>query len=255
MKKFLLVVMIIFVALYGVSFAEGSYFSTDYNGSIGVGYWMPSITGSVKSDITGSTFNFKDDLGLVNTGTVLADFRYKFDDTSSLYVDYFNLSNKGSQNLPNTFVWRQQQFVAGALVNSVLDVKMVDVIYEKKIYENEQAYLCATIGGKYGHVALGLNNTRASATGLIPEIGLFGKTKMTQNLNGLGRLNVIVGDSGSKRVSMVDLNAGITWDFYQNWAFDAGYKWLQLIDKNSSASNEEFNINYGGPFAMFRYSY
>jgi|GEM_PF-4644235 len=261
MKKFLLVVMVIFVALCGISFAEGSYFSTDYNGSLGVGYWFPSITGSVQSGVTGAgSIDLKNDLGLNNNGTVYADFRYKFDETSSLYLDYFNLTNSGSLAIPNTFVWRSGTFTAGNTVNSSVNVRMFDAIYEKKIYENDQAYLCGTLGGKYGQASVTINNittgfnSRANAVGLIPEIGLFGKTKMTQNLNGIARINAMVGDNSGKHVGMIDINAGITWDFYQNWACDLGYKWFQLTGNNLS-SNDQMNINYGGPFAMFRYSY
>lgn len=261
MKKFLLVVMILFVALYGISFAEGSYFSTDYNGSFGAGYWMPSITGSLQTSLpNAAAIDFKNDLGLNNNGTVYADFRYKFDETSSLYLDYFNITNSGSLTLPNTFSWHNVAYNAGNLVNSSLNVRMLDVIYEKKIYENDQAYLCGTIGAKYGQAAITVNNItrgstgRSSAIGLIPEIGLFGKTKMTQNLNGIARINAMVGDNSGQHVGMIDINAGITWDFYQSWAADLGYKWFQLTGKNLS-SNNQMNINYGGPFVMFRYSY
>lgn len=263
MKRILLaaaIFMVLFTTICSISFAQDTYFSNDYTGSVGAGYWFPTIVGSIKGGLSGNTANFITDLGLNNNGSVLADFRYKFDPTSSVYVDYFNVSNTASRTIPNTFTWRFATFRAGDQVNSSLNVKMLDVIYEKKIYENEQAYLCATIGGKYGQASLSLTDTtqninrRSNPTGFIPEVGLFGKTKMTQNLNAMARLNGIVGDNSDKHVNMIDVNAGLTWDFYQNWAADFGYKWFQLSGKNTT-TNDEMNINYGGPFVMFRYSY
>lgn len=266
MKKlvsFALVALVLFSVSVGAAFAQDSYFSQDYNGTVGVGYWMPSINGGLNIGPpanAATTIDFKNDLNMANASTVIADFRHKFDNVSSLYVGYFSLNNTGSVASGRTYTWRTYRFNAGNQVDSALNLKMADFIYEKKIYENDQAYLCGTLGIKYGTMHFNINNSTlgssvpSSAKGVIPVIGLFGKTKMNQNLNGLARLNFMNGTSGSLNGNVFDLLAGLSWDFYQNWSGDFGYKWFSLKGTNTS-TNDQLTINQVGPFVQFRFSY
>ncbi|MFH1454325.1 MAG: hypothetical protein ABIH00_10185 [Armatimonadota bacterium] len=263
MKKFVLLLVLAFVFCMGATFAQDTYFTQDYTGEVGAGYWMPSITGSLKPGVGATadqTFDLVNDLGVDNAGSVLLNFRYKFDATSSLYANYLSVENKGTKTLLRNITWRNNTFFTGDVIDTKVITKFVDIIYEKKVFESDSGYLCATLGVKYGGASLAITDTTRGGTmatsqkTLIPEVGLFGKTKITQNLNGIGRINFMKGNSGSKEGEMFDVDAGLTWDFYQNWACDLGYKWLHLKGKNTDLG-DIFELNNGGPFLNFTYSY
>lgn len=264
MKKLVFVTAIALAIVFmaaGVSFAKDAYFAQEYTGSVNATYWVPSITGSFTTGNANSNMDFKNALGLSNSGAFMADMKYKYDNLSSFFVRYFGVGNTGGQTSPSGFMFRNITFGVNDNTTSTLNVKMADFVYERKLSESESSYLCGLIGIKYGSFRLNVTNvTRgnssagAGAKGVMPEIGLYGKTKLTQNIDGVARILFFNGTSGSQNGGFVDLDAGFNWEFYPNWSCDLGYKWFQLTGTNTN-TQDKVNINYGGPFLGFRYSY
>lgn len=256
MKKLLLVIILLLVFGINAIWAQELIVTTPYTTEFEAGYWFPSIGGSVKYWNRASV-HFKDDLGIGNNGSAILGFKYILNNESNLQLSYFSISNTGSRFIPNQFSWRARVFQANDSVNSSIKVSALDFLYEKSVYQLENSMLAAGLGFKWAGFNVDLNNitqgfsVSQSLSGLIPQIGLSGTSKIAEQIDAIGKINFATGDSAGRHGSMVDLLAGLRWNIHENWAADFGYKWFQLKGKNNN-SQDEVDFNYGGPIVTIK---
>lgn len=224
-----------------------------------LGAWYPSVTGSIKTG-NANRVDFVNDLGLANSGSVVAGFKYNITFDTNIQFSYFSLENTSTRQVPNAFWWKFRNFNANDIVASTLKVKMFEALYEKNWFKTEESELNFALGGKYTYFGIGLNDVTQNLSigqsykGIIPVIGISGRTKMLDNMDGVAKMNFMAASSGGSNGRVIDMAAGLRWKFYSFWSADLDYRWFQFFGQNS-ADLSDVNINYGGPMLLIRAEY
>lgn len=258
-KTFVLTIVIVSILSF-YCFAQDQHVNIDRKTSIEVGGWLPSLNGSVRSG-SANRVNFIDGLGLSHSnGGPVFGFRYNITEDSNIQFSYFSLESNSSHVVVNPFTWKLRTFNANNTVDSTLKMKILDAIYEKNWYKNDESELNFALGVKYAYFGLALNNVTQNASigqsfrGIIPVIGLSGRSKMIDQWEGTAKVNFMAANSQGVSGRFIDLAGGVRWNFYTNWSADFQYRWVNFFGRGDSTL-DEVDINYGGPMVLIRAEY
>lgn len=227
-----------------------------------VGAWLPAPTGTVQSGT--ASVDVVADMGLSTTVAPVAGIKYYFSQSRVLSLGYYGVSSTGFNTLGKTFVFNNVNYMINDSVNSRAQLSSLDLLYTAPfslgpIDTSTNATLNYVLGAKALSASINLDNvTRGTTSGfsssaVIPEIGLSASGNINPTLGvhaqGLwmaGRANNITG-------YMIDLNAGVDYDWNPNWSASLDYHWLGLHGESVDASNIRADVQYGGPSLTLNY--
>ena len=204
------------------------------------GFWSPSADMSVSSEslgIAGTTIDFKNDLGLMDTRfselhLVLRParkhkFRFQF-----IPIDY---TQKG-HTLTRTIVFNGQAYTLGLPVNSQLNWKAYRFAYEYDFLSRDRWFTGVVLDAKYTDVTATLQappdtNEFTHARAPIPAIGGIARFYVVPNISVTGELTGInIPDSVSTKYKAhyADLDIYGTVNFTNNIGAQVGYRTFDI---------------------------
>jgi hypothetical protein len=270
MKKRILVLLMILIALTANCFAQDNYFvkqELDKRTTVGVGAWMIMPNGTAKGTWNGiyNSMDFRSTLGMQNFTALVPMLSFKINNDSSLYFDYFSVDQSFSNSLGvgnGNFWWKGVFFPIGNVAQTRLRCTFADAIYRKNWFKSEDGEINLGVGIKYGGFALNILNvtqnagTHTAYTAVIPVIDVSGKKKLSNNFSGIASINLMGGASGPIQGNIMDLNAGFNWAFSPNWGMDLSYRWFAINgSSNASLGAPNISANMSGPQAIVKASF
>ena len=211
-----------------------------YHIEAAAGFWNPSADMSISSEslgIVGSTIDFKNDLGLMDTRfselhLVLRParkhkFRFQF-----IPIDY---TQKG-HTLTRTIVFNGQAYTLGLPVNSELNWKAFRFAYEYDFLYRDRWFAGVVLDAKYTNVTATLQappntNEFTHARAPIPAIGGIARFYIVPNISITGELTGIkIPDSVSTKYKAhyADLDIYGTVNFTNNIGAQVGYRTFDI---------------------------
>ena len=219
-----------------------------YHSEGAAGFWSPSADMSISSEslgIVGTTIDFKNDLGLMDTRfgelhLVLRParkhkFRFQF-----IPIDYTQIDH----TLTRKIVFNGQAYTVGLPVNSELNWKAFRFAYEYDFLYRDRWFAGVVLDAKYTNVTATLQappntNEFTHARAPIPAIGGIGRFYVVPNVSITGELTGIkIPDSVSTKYKAhyADFDAYGTVNFTNNIGAQLGYRTFDIGYKFKSDS-------------------
>lgn len=195
--------------------------------------------------LIGTTINFNEDLGLEsNASTVKLDGYWRFNNHHSIRADWYRVDRSGQRTLEIDINFGDRFFQAGADVNSLFNVEIIDAMYQYSFYNTEKVEFAVQGGLHITTLDVGIDDTNAalsesaSVTAPLPVFGFAARynffPKLSVNFNWKS-LELEVGDFGGNLTEMSLLAEHRT---FKRLGFGFG---LQRFDMDLEASHDGFS--------------
>lgn len=230
-------------------------FDTQRSAEYEVGAWFPTLSGTVGAT---SSISWKNDLAMQDQGSVVLGLKLNLNSTSNVQLQYASLNNTGSAQLTQNKIFGNNLYQTNDMVNSTLRWSALDVDYEKNFSRTDEGELNWIIGVKSLSATVTINDaTRSfsnsfSLSQLVPQVGISGKLRVTENLIGYAKLLGMTGNANNRQGSVTDIDAGFRYRFNPNWTAQGSYRWHRT---QVTANQNGGEVQYGGPELLFRYEY
>jgi outer membrane protein len=144
-------------------------------------YWFPSLDGEVKvneANIIGTTIDFDDDLGIEDESFPTIE-AFIVADKHHFSLAYTSIDYSGTKTLTKSIVFNGKTYSASALVNSSIEYRQIDLVYQYDFLNLENVLAGFSLGGviqvKYLDGEVSLKTTgideKGELTLPIPMIG------------------------------------------------------------------------------------
>lgn len=228
------------------------------------GWWLPHLDGHLQtSAATSNTVDFKNTLALPDS-TAGLNFALLLHSNSkvSWRVEYYQAQSSGANIVPaisSPIVMHPVVLNAGDSVTSSLNMSAVALWYQQNFWRSDDGELNWMLGVKNYDWNLSVNNltqgvsTSFRATQFVPQLGISGKTRITDQLIGVASLAIGGGGAANRNGSLVDAEGGLEWKFNPNWNVGATYKYERL--NVTTTFNQTLDETNGGARVYLNYAY
>jgi hypothetical protein len=234
-----------------------------YDFSLGV--WQTGFDGGIGSN--GTSGSLKDDLLLPDQSPMTLGFTWSLNPKNNIKLGYTNFNQSATSTLTRAFVIKGDNsavtpYLVGNKVNTTLKINFLDVDWEHSCWKGDTAEAGFVLGIKNTSITSSINvqagtttvnPSEVSGSVPIPQIGLFGKAKLGEKMNGYARLAGLALKSGGTQGEMMDYRAGISYDFNKQVGCLLDYRYLKTIIKDNN-SNEVW-LRYAGPSLSLNYKF
>lgn len=233
-------------------------FDTQRSAEYEVGAWFPTVSGAVSAV---DRISWKDDLAMQDQGSIVVGIKLNLSSTSNVQLQYASLNNSGSAALTQNRIFGNNLYRTNDAVTSTLRWSALDVDYEKNFSRTDEGELNWLIGVKALSATVTLNDSTRnfsdsfSLNQLVPQVGISGKLRVTENLIGYAKLLGMTGSAQNRNGSVVDIDAGFRYRFNPNWTAQGSYRWHRTAVTSNGSNNNTGEVQYGGPELLFRYEY
>lgn len=266
-KKYLLLVAAAAVASPQVAWAE----SPSDQAWLDLGVFAAHIDSDLRLDnanlgIEGTRVDFESDLGLDSSRVMpKANAGIRFLKRFRLEGDYFQLSRSGELPLKGTLVIDDTVFPIDVDVHSSFKTNIYRVALGYSFVRNDNAELGVAAGAHItsarfrirGEGPLGITlEERRSKSAPLPNVGLYGSTRLTGNLWFQGVVDAFKMKYGHYKGTLFDAQAGVNYRFAKNFGVGAGYRYAYYkVSGNANDWHGVLRYDYLGPVAYLEVAF
>ena len=247
--KLMMIVMVVGIAMPAGAFELG----------VRGMYWLPDLQGDIQVDnsgIVGTKVDLRDDLGIDNEAYPWVDV-FTHIGKHHLTFSYYESNYKGSQYLKKNIVFNGEVFNINELVDTKIDYKSYDLMYQYDIvdWENILAGFSLGVVGriKYldGELSLrsATQSTKQDFTAPIPMLGANFHMGLLADILEARVLFTGIGYSGN---NCVDAQADVSLTPLPFIDINAGYRIFYL---NGDIDDIKADFGTGGPFVGLTISF
>lgn len=253
MKKTYLALSLLLVAFFLP--ASSSAFEIGARGY----YWFPSLDGNVKVDeaaIIGTTINFEKDLGIEDENYPSVEV-FLGGGRHHLSLTYTDIDYSGKKKLTRTITFNGVDYNVNALVESSIEYKMMDLLYQYDFLNLENVLAGFSLGAvlqvKYLDGEVGLKTTgideKEDFTFPIPMIGLNLHFGLLADVLEARLRGTAIGYAGN---TIYELMGDISWTPFPFLDIHGGYKTFVIdIDEDDVV----FDYDMSGPYVALTLSF
>ncbi|MFK5894337.1 MAG: hypothetical protein QM504_14035 [Pseudomonadota bacterium] len=239
--------------------------SDDFSGSLGWFYASTetnlSANGRINGDI-GDIIDFENDLGFDDSSSIfLGDFKWRFAESFHLSFEYLSINRDASAVLNKDISWDDNDFAAGASVDSSFNVNVSRLFVGYSFMQSKQMELGAGIGLHFMDMEAQLSGN-ATVNGVpvghvikgedflapLPNIGFYGAYAFSPRFIATGRADWFSAKIGDYDGTLTSLAADIQYQAFKHVGFGAGYHYLNVdITATKGSWNGQADYSYHGP--------
>ena len=218
-------------------------------------YWFPSLDGSVRVDeagIIGDVIDFDEDLGIEDEDYPSVEV-FVGGGNHHLSFTYTDIDYSGRKTLTKEIIFKGEPYLVGALVDSSIKYKMMDLHYQYDFLNLGGFSLGGVFQVKYldGHVGLkgdGIDE-KEDFTMPIPMLGLNLHIGILADVIEARVRGTAIGYSGN---TVYELMADISWTPFPFIDIHGGYKRFVVdVDEDDVI----FDYDMSGPYAALTLSF
>ena len=213
--------------------------SLDHRFSVNVGAFFTDRDTEVRLDSEllgrGTLIDFEDQLGLDKSDAVFrVDGFYRFNRRNRLDFSVFDLSRQATATIDEDVQFGDEVFSINTSVDTEFDLLIAKMAYTWAFIERPQGYLGATVGVYVADVTIGISESNFGSiesgeiTAPLPVVGLRGEYLLSDRWSFRASSELFFIDVDNVEGQLVDLNAGIRYQAFENVAFGLAYNTVEI---------------------------
>lgn len=232
--------------------------SLDHKFAVNVGAFFTDRDTEVRLDSEllgrGTLIDLEDQLGLDKSDAVFRlDGFYRFNRRHRLDFSVFDLSRDATATIDETVQFGDRVFAVNTTVSTEFDLLIAKMAYTWAFIERPQGFLGATLGVYVADVTIGISEPNLGSvetgdiTAPLPVVGLRGEYLLSERWSLRASSELFFVEIDDVEGQLVDLNAGIRFQAFDNVAFGLAYNAVTIdVESGKRGFTGELDWQYNG---------
>jgi len=212
---------------------------------------------------SGTDVDLEGTLGFDKSDTVFRiDGYFRFNEKHRIDFSAFDLSRDASKQIDEEFIWDGETYPIDVLVKASLDLQIYKLAYTWSFMQRDNGYLGVTAGLYVADIGTSIaaesigQASSGGTTAPLPVLGLRGQYDFSEKWSLRGSAEFFAVDYDAYSGSLVDLYAGVDYQFSEHVAVGAGINSVRIdvgVDKTNFDGNLDWR--YDGALLFFKFDF